>query len=100
MEFQAIVMAAGRGSRMMGLTASIPKALLPVANNPMVSYPIKMLQKAGFGGKFFRCLNFVCVESAKVEVLFLSFLKILIIALFFCEVNNQDFFFTEMSKYN
>lgn len=49
MEFQAIVMAAGRGSRMMGLTASIPKALLPVANNPMVSYPIKMLQKAGFG---------------------------------------------------
>ncbi len=50
MEFQAVVLAAGRGSRMTDLTARTPKALLPVANRPMVWYPVKMLENAGFEG--------------------------------------------------
>ncbi|XP_033097349.1 translation initiation factor eIF-2B subunit gamma-like, partial [Anneissia japonica] len=48
MELQAVILAAGRGSRMTDLTASLPKALLPVANKPMIWYPISMLEKAGF----------------------------------------------------
>jgi len=51
MEFQAVVMAAGRGSRMTDLTARIAKPMLPIANKPMVWYPIKLLEDAGFTGK-------------------------------------------------
>ena len=50
-EFQAVVMAAGEGSRMYPLTEAIPKALLPVGNFPMIWYPINSFQKAGFEGK-------------------------------------------------
>lgn len=48
MEFQPIIMAAGRGSRMTDLTSRIPKPLLPVGNKPMVWYAVDMLEKAGF----------------------------------------------------
>ncbi|XP_064625401.1 translation initiation factor eIF2B subunit gamma-like [Lineus longissimus] len=48
MEFQPVVMAGGRGSRMTDLTAKIPKAILPVGNMPMVWYPVNMLERAGF----------------------------------------------------
>jgi len=50
MEFQAVVMAAGRGSRMTELTSCIVKPLLPVGNKPMIWYPVSMLEKAGFQG--------------------------------------------------
>ena len=53
MEFQAVVMAAGRGSRMTELTSCIAKPLLPVGNKPMIWYPINMLEKAGFQGSMF-----------------------------------------------
>ncbi|XP_021260649.1 translation initiation factor eIF-2B subunit gamma isoform X2 [Numida meleagris] len=48
MEFQAVVMAAGGGSRMTDLTSSIPKPLLPVANRPLLWYPLNLLERAGF----------------------------------------------------
>lgn len=48
MEFQAVIMAAGSGSRMSALTSKMPKALLPVANKPMILYPVKMLEKLGY----------------------------------------------------
>lgn len=48
MDFTAIVMAAGSGSRMTHLTAQYPKALLPIGNFPMVYYPINMLERHGF----------------------------------------------------
>jgi translation initiation factor eIF-2B subunit gamma len=51
MEFQPVIMAAGSGSRMFPLTESIPKALLPVGNLPMIYYPVNMLEKAGFTGQ-------------------------------------------------
>ena len=45
-----VIMAGGEGSRMTDLTCKCPKALLPVANMPMVWYPVNMLEKAGFEG--------------------------------------------------
>lgn len=47
-EFQAVVLAAGRGSRMTELTAGKPKCLLPVGSKPLVWYPLMKLQQAGF----------------------------------------------------
>lgn len=54
-EFQAVIMAAGTGSRMFPLTERIPKALLPVGNLPLIWYPINLLDKAGFEGKRQSC---------------------------------------------
>ncbi|KAK7495018.1 hypothetical protein BaRGS_00013658 [Batillaria attramentaria] len=48
MDFTAVVMAAGPGSRMTHLTTQYPKALLPIGNFPMVYYPINMLERHGF----------------------------------------------------
>lgn len=49
-EFQAVVMAAGKGSRMTELTARRVKCLLPVGNHPMIWYPLQMLETHGFRG--------------------------------------------------
>ncbi|KAJ8011969.1 hypothetical protein DPEC_G00063840 [Dallia pectoralis] len=48
MELQAILMAAGGGSRMMDLTYSTPKPLLPVGNKPLIWYPLNLLERVGF----------------------------------------------------
>jgi len=45
---QAVVMAAGKGSRMTDLTCSRPKCLLPLNNLPLLYYPLQLLQSAGF----------------------------------------------------
>lgn len=47
-EFQAIVLAGGKGSRMTELTAGQPKCLLPIANIPMIWYPLQVLERSGF----------------------------------------------------
>ncbi|KAL1483193.1 hypothetical protein MTO96_013089 [Rhipicephalus appendiculatus] len=48
-DFQAVVMAAGRGSRLTELlTADCLKYQLPVANLPMIYYPLRALKNAGF----------------------------------------------------
>ncbi|XP_004363534.2 eukaryotic translation initiation factor 2B [Capsaspora owczarzaki ATCC 30864] len=47
-EFQVVVMAAGSGSRMYPLTEGIPKALLPVANRPLIWHSLKLLESTGF----------------------------------------------------
>ncbi len=51
MEFQAIVLAGGKGSRINELTKKVPKCLLPIGNKPMVWYPVRFLEKSGFNGK-------------------------------------------------
>lgn len=51
MELQAVLMAAGGGSRMMDLTYNTPKPLLPVGNKPLIWYPLNLLERAGFEGK-------------------------------------------------
>ena len=47
-EFQAVVLAAGRGSRFTELTRHKPKCFLPVGNMPLVWFPLQVLKKAGF----------------------------------------------------
>lgn len=49
-EFQAVVLAAGKGSRMPEITAGKPKCLLPVGNKPLVWYPLQKLESVGFTG--------------------------------------------------
>lgn len=49
-EFQAVILAAGKGSRMPELTASKPKCLLPIGSKPLVWYPLLKLQQSGFAG--------------------------------------------------
>lgn len=52
MELQAVLMAAGGGSRMMDLTYNTPKPLLPVGNRPLIWYPLNLLERVGFEGKY------------------------------------------------
>jgi NDP-sugar pyrophosphorylase family protein len=71
MEFQAIVLAGGKGGGMSELTSNVHKCLLPIGNKPMLWYPVRMLEKAGFNGIFkVFCLLFLGVLS----VVFFSFL--------------------------
>lgn len=44
----AMILAAGRGSRMMPLTESTPKPLLQAAGKPLIEYHLEKLAKAGF----------------------------------------------------
>uniref|UniRef100_A0A3B3HMD4 Translation initiation factor eIF2B subunit gamma n=1 Tax=Oryzias latipes TaxID=8090 RepID=A0A3B3HMD4_ORYLA len=48
MELQAVLMAAGGGSRMTDLTYNTPKAMLPVGNKPLIWYPLNLLERVGF----------------------------------------------------
>ena len=49
-ELTAVVMSAGKGSRICELTANIPKCLVPIANKPLIYYPLESLIKSGFNG--------------------------------------------------
>lgn len=66
-EFQAIVLAAGKGSRMPEIAAGKPKCLLPIGNKPLVWYPLYKLQQSGFHGKY----TFTIVELLDEVALFL-----------------------------
>ena len=44
---QAVILAAGEGKRVRPLTRGRPKALLPVANRPIIEYVIEALLKNG-----------------------------------------------------
>jgi UDP-N-acetylglucosamine diphosphorylase / glucose-1-phosphate thymidylyltransferase / UDP-N-acetylgalactosamine diphosphorylase / glucosamine-1-phosphate N-acetyltransferase / galactosamine-1-phosphate N-acetyltransferase len=44
---QAVILAAGEGTRVRPLTKSRPKGLIPVANRPIIEYVIRALHQAG-----------------------------------------------------
>lgn len=62
-EFQAVVLAGGKGSRMTELTAGKSKCLLPIHNNPMIYYPLRSLDRAGFTEAII-----IVTESMKREI--------------------------------
>ncbi|KAF0308275.1 Translation initiation factor eIF-2B subunit gamma [Amphibalanus amphitrite] len=47
MEPKAVILAAGKGSRMVDLTCQLPKCLLPVGGLPLLWYPLRLVQDAG-----------------------------------------------------
>ncbi|XP_063709715.1 translation initiation factor eIF2B subunit gamma [Culicoides brevitarsis] len=63
LEFQAVVLAAGRGSRFPDLTEGRPKCLLPVGPLPLIFYPLNLLQRHGF-----QDVILVVIESQKAEI--------------------------------
>lgn len=53
LEFQAVVLAAGRGSRLPDVGGAVSKCLLPVGPYPVVWYSLNLLEKIGFQGILF-----------------------------------------------
>jgi translation initiation factor eIF-2B subunit gamma len=47
-DIQAVVLAAGKGSRMLDVTGGGVKCLLPLGGFPLLYYPLKMLERSGF----------------------------------------------------
>ncbi|MGI6488855.1 MAG: NDP-sugar synthase [Syntrophomonadaceae bacterium] len=47
---KAMIMAAGVGSRLMPLTAAVPKPMVPMANRPLMENIVEVLGKHGFTG--------------------------------------------------
>jgi UTP-glucose-1-phosphate uridylyltransferase len=45
--FESVLLAAGRGRRMMPLTAAIPKTLLPLGGEPLLHHVLRRLEQAG-----------------------------------------------------
>ena len=44
---EAIILAGGKGTRLMPLTLTVPKPMIPVAEKPFLHYLLKMLYKEG-----------------------------------------------------
>jgi len=47
-EIQAVVLAAGKGSRMLDVTGGGVKCMLPLGGFPLLYFPLKMLERSGF----------------------------------------------------
>lgn len=45
---KAVIMAAGKGTRMLPLTKTVPKVLIPINRKPFLMYVIENLKKAGY----------------------------------------------------
>lgn len=65
--FQAVILAGGASTSLFPLTSpnGTPKALLSVGNQPMISYPLKLLEKAGVKEVIILCAGEV--TAAKVS---------------------------------
>ena len=61
-EFQAVILA-GYGNRLYPLTQSLPKALLPVANKPLIYYPLQWLDQAKVND-----IIITCYPSARKDI--------------------------------
>ena len=64
--FEAIIMAGGKGERLLPLTEDTPKPLLKVGDHPIVEYAVRRLEKAGVR-HFTFCLNYM---GEKIEAHF------------------------------
>ncbi|XP_025835869.1 translation initiation factor eIF-2B subunit gamma [Agrilus planipennis] len=62
-EFQAVILAAGKGSRFCEITSNKPKCLLPVGNKPLIWYSLHKLQQSGF-----KDVIVIVLENQKLEI--------------------------------
>ncbi|CAO1294937.1 unnamed protein product [Diamesa serratosioi] len=62
-EFQAVVLAAGHGTRFPDLVGNRPKCLLPIGPFPLIYYPLQLLHKYGFHDAII-----IVLENQKNEV--------------------------------
>lgn len=62
-EFQVVVLAAGKGSRMLEITSGQPKCLLPVGPKPLIWYTLSKLQNSGFTE-----VIMIVLETQKAEI--------------------------------
>ncbi|XP_043643025.1 translation initiation factor eIF-2B subunit gamma [Drosophila teissieri] len=62
-EFQAVVFAAGRGTRLPEVLGDAPKCLLPVGPYPLIWYPLNLLQQHNFSE-----VIVVVLEQEKLEI--------------------------------
>ncbi|KAH8402333.1 hypothetical protein KR009_011428 [Drosophila setifemur] len=62
-EFQAVVLAAGRGTRLPEVLGDAPKCLLPVGPYPLLWYPLNLLQQHNFSE-----IIVVVLEQEKLEI--------------------------------
>ncbi|KAH8300707.1 hypothetical protein KR018_011818 [Drosophila ironensis] len=62
-EFQAVVLAAGRGTRLPEVLGDAPKCLLPVGPYPLLWYPLNLLQQHNFSE-----VIVVVLEQEKLEI--------------------------------
>ncbi|XP_016958347.1 translation initiation factor eIF-2B subunit gamma [Drosophila biarmipes] len=62
-EFQAVVFAAGRGTRLPEVLGDAPKCLLPVGPFPLIWYPLNLLQQHNFSE-----VIVVVLEQEKLEI--------------------------------
>ncbi|XP_058125781.1 translation initiation factor eIF-2B subunit gamma [Anopheles ziemanni] len=62
-EFQAVVLAAGKGTRLPEILEGRPKCLLPIGPYPMIWYPLQLLQRHGFNE-----VLVIVQESEKSEI--------------------------------
>jgi translation initiation factor eIF-2B subunit gamma len=73
-EFQAVVLAAGHGTRFTDLVGNRPKCLIPVGPYPLIYYPLSSLAKYGFSGE--------CISSSEIsQDLMMLFVEVIIIVL-------------------
>ncbi|KAL4856779.1 Propionyl-CoA carboxylase alpha chain [Chlorella vulgaris] len=62
----AVLLAGSAGSRMYPLNASgIPKVLLPVANRPLLTFPLRMLEESGVADVLLVCEGDVAAEAVR-----------------------------------
>lgn len=66
---QAVLLCGGTGSKLYPLNSTgIPKVLLPVANQPLIVYPLKVLEEAGVKDVLVVSLHTsVALRAQKVE---------------------------------
>lgn len=65
-EFQAVVLAAGRGSRLPHVGGVVTKCLLPVGPRPAIWYSLHMLEKLGFQGRYLLHEHFLLFLLKKI----------------------------------
>ena len=44
---RAVILAAGKGTRMQGLCDALPKPVLPIANRPILGHTLEQVESAG-----------------------------------------------------